>query len=92
MNIGVCKITRAEIRGILEGMRLAWERVVRRLAIQTDSACAVQNSDKSVQLRSLTCRTYEVIHKDDRHRLGSFSVPHLQREQFSCRLSGGQRP
>ncbi|CAN1143084.1 Putative ribonuclease H protein At1g65750 [Linum perenne] len=42
MNLGSCSITRAEIRGIVEGMNLAWERGVRHLAIQTDSRCAVQ--------------------------------------------------
>ncbi|CAN1256136.1 Putative ribonuclease H protein At1g65750 [Linum perenne] len=42
MNMGRCSITRAEIRGIVEGMRLAWNKGVRKLAIQTDSKCAVQ--------------------------------------------------
>ncbi|CAN1167928.1 Putative ribonuclease H protein At1g65750 [Linum perenne] len=32
---------RAEIRGIVEGMRLAWERGIRKLSIQTDSRAAV---------------------------------------------------
>ncbi|CAN1135713.1 hypothetical protein LINPERHAP2_LOCUS9015 [Linum perenne] len=33
MNLGVCFITRAEIRGIIEGIQLAWNHGVRRLAI-----------------------------------------------------------
>ncbi|CAN1142201.1 Putative ribonuclease H protein At1g65750, partial [Linum perenne] len=42
MNLGICSITRAEIRGIIEGMQLAWTHGVRKLAVQTDSLCAVQ--------------------------------------------------
>ncbi|CAN1191029.1 Putative ribonuclease H protein At1g65750 [Linum perenne] len=42
MNLGVCSVTRAELRGIIEGMRIAWNRGVRRLAIQTYSSCAVK--------------------------------------------------
>ncbi|CAN1163134.1 Putative ribonuclease H protein At1g65750 [Linum perenne] len=41
-NLGGCSITRAELRGILEGMNLAWNCGVRKLMIQTDSACAIQ--------------------------------------------------
>ncbi|CAN1784075.1 Putative ribonuclease H protein At1g65750 [Linum perenne] len=32
---------RAELRGIVEGMRLAWDKGVRKLNIQTDSRAAV---------------------------------------------------
>ncbi|CAN0912818.1 Putative ribonuclease H protein At1g65750 [Linum grandiflorum] len=42
MNLGKCSITRAELRGILEGMKLAWSKGIRKLAIQTDSLCALQ--------------------------------------------------
>ncbi|CAN1766325.1 Putative ribonuclease H protein At1g65750, partial [Linum perenne] len=41
INLGSCSIMRAEIRGIVEGMRLAWERGIRKLSIQTDSRAAV---------------------------------------------------
>ncbi|CAN1163124.1 Putative ribonuclease H protein At1g65750 [Linum perenne] len=40
-NLGTCSIMRAELRGIVEGMKLAWERGVRKLLIQTDSREAV---------------------------------------------------
>ncbi|CAN1743095.1 Putative ribonuclease H protein At1g65750 [Linum perenne] len=41
MNLGICSITRAEIRGALEGVRRAWDYGVRRLEIQIDSQAVV---------------------------------------------------
>ncbi|CAN1831535.1 Putative ribonuclease H protein At1g65750 [Linum perenne] len=41
-NLGRCSITRAEIRGIIEGMQLAWNLGIRKLAIQTDSLAALK--------------------------------------------------
>ncbi|CAN1276616.1 Putative ribonuclease H protein At1g65750, partial [Linum perenne] len=41
-NLGSCSIVRAEMRAILDGMVLAWERGIRKLRIQTESASAVQ--------------------------------------------------
>ncbi|CAN1152719.1 hypothetical protein LINPERHAP2_LOCUS18935 [Linum perenne] len=32
---------RAELRGIIEGMKIVWDRGVRRLCIQTDSQAAI---------------------------------------------------
>ncbi|CAN1770091.1 hypothetical protein LINPERHAP1_LOCUS11499 [Linum perenne] len=32
---------RVEFRGIIEGMRLAWDKGIRKLAIQTDSTTVV---------------------------------------------------
>ncbi|CAN1170332.1 Putative ribonuclease H protein At1g65750 [Linum perenne] len=32
---------RAELRGIIEGMKIAWDKGIRRLCIQTDSQAAV---------------------------------------------------
>ncbi|CAN1759332.1 Putative ribonuclease H protein At1g65750 [Linum perenne] len=40
-NLGSCSIMRAELRGILDGMRMAWDRGIRKLCIQTDSRAAV---------------------------------------------------
>ncbi|CAN1181294.1 Putative ribonuclease H protein At1g65750 [Linum perenne] len=42
MNLGVCTITRAEICGVLEGVRRAWEAGYRKLEIQMDSKVAVE--------------------------------------------------
>ncbi|CAN1152718.1 Putative ribonuclease H protein At1g65750, partial [Linum perenne] len=41
INLGPCSIMRAELRGIIEGMKIVWDRGVRRLCIQTDSQAAI---------------------------------------------------
>ncbi|CAN1148225.1 Putative ribonuclease H protein At1g65750 [Linum perenne] len=41
MNLGTCSITRAEIRGALDGIRRAWDSGYRRLEIQIDSQAVV---------------------------------------------------
>ncbi|CAN1844818.1 Putative ribonuclease H protein At1g65750 [Linum perenne] len=40
-NIGDCSITRAELKAIIVGMKMAWDLGVDRLQIQTDSTTAV---------------------------------------------------
>ncbi|CAN1195923.1 Putative ribonuclease H protein At1g65750 [Linum perenne] len=42
MNIGYCSITRAELRGAIQGLRLAWDVGVRRVELQVDSMTVVQ--------------------------------------------------
>ncbi|CAI0558302.1 unnamed protein product [Linum tenue] len=41
MNLGVCSITRAELRGAMEGLQLAWNSGFRRVRLELDSQCAV---------------------------------------------------
>ncbi|CAN1243153.1 Putative ribonuclease H protein At1g65750, partial [Linum perenne] len=41
INLGVCSITRTEIRGALEGIRLAWTMGYRNVEIQMDSLAAI---------------------------------------------------
>ncbi|CAN1183029.1 Putative ribonuclease H protein At1g65750 [Linum perenne] len=41
MNLGKCSITRAELRGVVLGLQLAWERGYRKIQLQLDSQCAV---------------------------------------------------
>ncbi|CAN1179715.1 Putative ribonuclease H protein At1g65750, partial [Linum perenne] len=41
INLGSCSITRAEIREAVDGMKIAWELGIRRLAIQVDSTCVI---------------------------------------------------
>ncbi|CAI0420751.1 unnamed protein product [Linum tenue] len=41
-NLGICSITRAELRGAVEGLQLAWDRGYRRVRVELDSHCAVQ--------------------------------------------------
>ncbi|CAN1823544.1 Putative ribonuclease H protein At1g65750, partial [Linum perenne] len=40
-NIGVCSITRAEIRGVLTGLRLAWEAGYKKVLVHMDSRAAI---------------------------------------------------
>ncbi|CAN1249089.1 Putative ribonuclease H protein At1g65750 [Linum perenne] len=42
MNLGKCSITRAELRGAVSGLQLAWERGYRKIPLQLDSQCAVR--------------------------------------------------
>ncbi|CAN1314879.1 Putative ribonuclease H protein At1g65750 [Linum perenne] len=41
VNLGVCSITRAEIRGALEGIRRAWMEGFRKVEVQMDSQAAM---------------------------------------------------
>ncbi|CAN1130050.1 Putative ribonuclease H protein At1g65750, partial [Linum perenne] len=41
-NLGSCSITRAELWGILIGLRLAWNAGYKKIIVQTDSQVAVQ--------------------------------------------------
>ncbi|CAN1346189.1 hypothetical protein LINPERPRIM_LOCUS40677 [Linum perenne] len=34
-------MVRAEMRGIVEGLGIAWDKGLRRLCIQSDSACCI---------------------------------------------------
>ncbi|CAN1131281.1 Putative ribonuclease H protein At1g65750 [Linum perenne] len=49
-NVGDCSITRAELKAIIEGMRMAWDLGVERLHIQTDSTTAVSTLLSTVDL------------------------------------------
>ncbi|CAN1782631.1 Putative ribonuclease H protein At1g65750, partial [Linum perenne] len=40
-NLGSCSIMRAELRDIIEGIRIAWDMRIRKLCIQTDSRAVV---------------------------------------------------
>ncbi|CAI0551222.1 unnamed protein product [Linum tenue] len=42
INLGSCSITRAELRGAIEGLQLAWDTGHRRARVELDYLCAVQ--------------------------------------------------
>ncbi|CAN1188181.1 Putative ribonuclease H protein At1g65750 [Linum perenne] len=42
MNLGQCSITRAEMRGAIAGLELAWDFGFRRVELQIDSKIAVR--------------------------------------------------
>ncbi|CAN0870349.1 Putative ribonuclease H protein At1g65750, partial [Linum grandiflorum] len=71
MNLGCYSITRAEMRGIVEGLKLAWSLGIRRIRVQTDSAAAIailsnsssldhQHAILVVQYQELCKRQWEV--------------------------------
>ncbi|CAN0911281.1 hypothetical protein LINGRAHAP2_LOCUS26756 [Linum grandiflorum] len=41
MNLGCCFITRAEMWGIMESIRLVWSLSIRKIRVQLDSAMAI---------------------------------------------------
>ncbi|CAI0449362.1 unnamed protein product [Linum tenue] len=41
-NLEICSITRAELRGAVEGLQLAWERGYCRVRVELDFQCVVQ--------------------------------------------------
>ncbi|CAL1376978.1 unnamed protein product [Linum trigynum] len=41
-NLGMCSITRTELRGVVEGLQLAWNLDHRCIRVELDSQCAVQ--------------------------------------------------
>ncbi|CAN1175298.1 Putative ribonuclease H protein At1g65750 [Linum perenne] len=41
MNLGLCSITRAELRGAVEGLKRAWEAGYRRIMLRLDSRAAI---------------------------------------------------
>ncbi|CAN1818919.1 Putative ribonuclease H protein At1g65750, partial [Linum perenne] len=52
INLGVCSITRAEIRGALEGIRRAWAEGFRKVEVRMDSQAAIAiltDSNQSIE-------------------------------------------
>ncbi|CAN1122806.1 Putative ribonuclease H protein At1g65750 [Linum perenne] len=78
-KLGSCSVVRAEMRGIVEGMSIAWNRGIRKLRIQSDSATAIkilsdttwvnhQHSHLVRMFRELSARNWEI------------SIEHIYRE------------
>ncbi|CAN1168457.1 Putative ribonuclease H protein At1g65750 [Linum perenne] len=51
MNLGNCSITRAEMRGAIEGLRRAWDVGYRKVLIQLDSQTAITLLSNGVRAR-----------------------------------------
>ncbi|CAN1181551.1 Putative ribonuclease H protein At1g65750 [Linum perenne] len=53
MNLGRCTVTRAELRGAITGLELAWAYGFRKIALQLDSraAVAILSQDWQVEIR-----------------------------------------
>ncbi|CAN1787537.1 Putative ribonuclease H protein At1g65750 [Linum perenne] len=78
-NIGDCSITRAELKAIVEGLKIAWSLGIKKVAIQTDSSAAVSILNKRVceqhQHAALVAEFHEL-----RSREWELSLSHVYRE------------
>ncbi|CAN1311977.1 Putative ribonuclease H protein At1g65750 [Linum perenne] len=74
MNLGNCSITRAEMRGAVEGLRRAWELGYRRILLRMDSLAAIslltgagepthQHGLETVLFQELCGRDWQVVVK-----------------------------
>ncbi|CAN1130132.1 Putative ribonuclease H protein At1g65750 [Linum perenne] len=74
MNLGYCSITRAEIRGALEGLHRTWEAGYRKVILQMDSQAAISilldNSSVNhnhgmevIEFQELKRRSWELVIK-----------------------------
>ncbi|CAN1120779.1 Putative ribonuclease H protein At1g65750 [Linum perenne] len=82
-KLGSCSVVRAEIKGIIEGMCLAWERGIRKLRIQSDSASAIrlltEASWQKHQHWGLVCQFQEL-----KSRSWELTIEHIYREANSA--------
>ncbi|CAN0879346.1 Putative ribonuclease H protein At1g65750 [Linum grandiflorum] len=66
-NSGSCSITRAELRGVIHGLSLAWDMGYRKVCLQMDSSCALaflldaNHGSYIREARQLLARDWEVI-------------------------------
>ncbi|CAN0908397.1 Putative ribonuclease H protein At1g65750 [Linum grandiflorum] len=78
-NLGICTITRAEIRGATFGLKMAWDLGFRDVQLQLDSATAISaiTSTDSSDLRHRSCidEARELLSRD-----WLVSVRHMFRE------------
>ncbi|CAI0541465.1 unnamed protein product [Linum tenue] len=83
MPFGIYSITRAELRGAVEGLQLAWDAGYRRVILELDSECACQllrTSDLSEHHHvAILDRAQELL-----HRQWDVSVNHIYREGNKC--------
>ncbi|CAI0460821.1 unnamed protein product [Linum tenue] len=83
MKLGICSVTRAELRAVVEGLQLAWDLGFRWVKVQLDSKCALQilqcphrednrHSAVVARFQALIGRNWEVF------------VSHVYRESNKC--------
>ncbi|CAN1845759.1 Putative ribonuclease H protein At1g65750 [Linum perenne] len=78
-NYGSCSITRAEIRGIVDGLELAWQAGYRHVAVQSDSNCALQlltNGNRADHQHAASILKFQEVTKRD----WSLQMNHIYRE------------
>ncbi|CAN0912924.1 Putative ribonuclease H protein At1g65750 [Linum grandiflorum] len=78
-NLGVYSITKAELRGAVDGLELALQLGIRNVALQLDSICATQllrgTSNKDHQHAALLGRFRELLDRD-----WQLKIVHIYRE------------
>ncbi|CAN1173824.1 Putative ribonuclease H protein At1g65750, partial [Linum perenne] len=82
-NVGNCSITRAELRAIVEGLKLAWSMGIRKVAIQTDSAAAItllQNVGVSRHSHAALVAEFQAL----RSRQWEIMISRVYREANQC--------
>ncbi|CAN1171511.1 Putative ribonuclease H protein At1g65750, partial [Linum perenne] len=82
-NVGNCSITRAELRAIVEGLKLAWSLGIRKVAIQSDLTAAVamlQASGSPTHRHAALVAEFQAI----RARQWDVSIAHIFREANCC--------
>ncbi|CAI0433284.1 unnamed protein product [Linum tenue] len=81
-NLGICSITRAELRGAVEELQLAWDRGYRRVRVELDSKCAIQllhSLSNDHHHAAITDRFQELCSRD-----WEVSCYHIYREGNKC--------
>ncbi|CAN1169907.1 Putative ribonuclease H protein At1g65750 [Linum perenne] len=86
MNLGVCSITRAELRGAIRGLEIAWDNGFRHVELQIDSMAVVallnsqaatdhQHGMEIIQFRELRDRDW-VLRVKHTYREGNHAADH----------------
>ncbi|CAN1831416.1 Putative ribonuclease H protein At1g65750 [Linum perenne] len=92
-NLGNCSITRAEMRGAIIGLKIAWDLGFRRVELQLDSATAIalfseegnvthHHSSEVLDFRELKGRDW-VVSIRHTYREGNKAADHLASRGFS---------
>ncbi|CAN1177207.1 Putative ribonuclease H protein At1g65750 [Linum perenne] len=74
-NIGNCSITRAELKAIVEGLKLAWSLGLRKVDVQTDSSAAISILQKGI-----------VTQHQHVYREANCAADHLAKFGHSCNV------
>ncbi|CAH9053278.1 unnamed protein product [Cuscuta europaea] len=68
MNLGICSITRAEMRDVVQGLHFAWEFGYRQVRVQLDSHAAIQllmeEGERAHQHSSKVAQFHELLNRN----------------------------
>ncbi|CAN1177065.1 Putative ribonuclease H protein At1g65750 [Linum perenne] len=87
MNLGTCSITRAEMRGAIEGLKRTWEAGFRRVILQLDSIAAISllsNAELTQHQHGLETTEFQELQRRDwdleithTYRVGNHAADYL---------------